>query len=279
MENYQKEIFEWQQSLDTKLRKENSWLALAGLYWLEAGENTFGSKKSNDLIFPDDSLPEVIGSFIVGGEGVKLKITGDPIVSLDGEFIKEAFLQPDVSGSPTKLSIGDLTFILIQREDGFGIRLWDNGRPERETFPGRQWFPIQDEFRISGSYKRYETEHHITFQRNNGEDFEAQVGGIVSFSLDGKDCSLLAFEEAEGDLFILFRDPTNETETYSAGRYLVVSTPKDGKVIVDFNRAYNPPCAFTNFATCPLPPAQNKLVIPITAGEEKAPPISSYATR
>ncbi len=270
MDTYQKELLEWQKTLDTNLRKENSWLALAGLFWLEEGENTFGSGDANDIIFPNDTIPEVIGSFLVQDDNVKLEVTSDTLVEVDGIPLKEASLQPDASGAPTKLKLGALSFLLIQREDGFGIRLWDNSRAEREAFPGREWFPAQEEFRIEGVYQRYADEKMVSFERENGADFKAKVEGAVNFSLEGKDFSLLAFEQPEGDLFIIFRDTTNGSETYGSGRYLSVNTPIDGKVIIDFNRAVNPPCAFTNFATCPLPPSQNNLPVPIIAGEKKS---------
>ncbi|MBT3338245.1 MAG: DUF1684 domain-containing protein [Anaerolineae bacterium] len=271
MDNYRKEITDWQKTLDTNLRKENNWLALAGLFWLEEGINTFGAGATNDVVFPGDSIPEEIGRFIVEDGKVKMEVTADTLVDVDGVPAKEAFLQPDLSGAPTQLKWGALSFILIQREDGFGIRLWDNSRPEREIFPGRQWFPIQEEFCIEGIYERYESEKLVSFQRKNGADFEAQVEGMVSFPLGGEKYSLLAFEDSDGDLFIMFQDATNGTETYGSGRYLSVGAPEDGKAIIDFNRAVNPPCAFTDFATCPLPPIQNTLSLPITAGERKAP--------
>lgn len=270
MDTYQKKIREWQKTLDTNLRKENSWLALAGLFWLEEGENSFGSGDVNDIVFPNDATPEMIGSFLVQDDNVKLDVTGDTLVDVDGVPAKEASLQPDASGAPTKLKLGALSFILIQREDGFGIRLWDNSRAEREAFPGREWFPAQEGFCIEGAYQRYANEKMVSFERENGADFKANVEGAVNFSLEGKDFSLLAFEQPDGDLFIIFRDATNGRETYGSGRYLSVSSPKDGKVIIDFNRAVNPPCAFTNFPTCPLPPSQNNLPISIIAGEKKA---------
>ena len=271
MNNYQKELLDWQKTLDTNLRKENSWLALVGLFWLDEGHNTFGAGDENDIVFPDAGIPEQIGAFIVDGNEVKLEVTADALVDVDGVPAKEASLRPDISGEPTTLKLGALSFILIQREDGFGIRLWDNNSPQRESFPGRQWYPIDEDFRIEGSYQRYTDERVVSFERRNGADFESKVGGEVKFAVGGETYSLLAFEDQEGDeLFIMFRDATNSTETYGSGRYLVVDPPKDGKALIDFNRAYNPPCAFTPYATCPLPPTQNNLPLSIKAGEKKA---------
>jgi uncharacterized protein (DUF1684 family) len=270
MDNFTKEILEWRETLETNLRKENSWLALVGLFWLEEGRNTFGAGAENDITFPDADIPAQIGAFIVDGDEVRLEVTADTLVDVDGVPAKEASLRPDISGSPTQLKLGALTFILIQREDGFGIRLWDNNSPQRESFPGRQWYPIDEAFRIAGRYERFAEERTVSFERRNGADLEAKVGGQVSFDVNGKPHTLLAFAEEEGDdLFIIFRDATNGDETYDSGRYLVVDAPQEGKAIIDFNRAYNPPCAFTPYATCPLPPAQNNLTVEINAGEKK----------
>lgn len=244
---------------------------MAGLFWLNEGKNTFGAGEENDILFPAEAeIPAQIGVFIVEGNEVRLEVTADTPVDVDGVSAKEASLHPDVSGSPTQLKLGALTFILIQREDGFGIRLWNANNPRRESFPGRQWYPIDETFRIAARYERFTDEKMVNFKRRNGADFEAKVEGEIRFSLDGKSYALLAFEEPEGELFIMFRDTTNGAETYGSGRYLVVDAPKEGKATIDFNRAYNPPCAFTDFATCPLPPAQNNLPIAIAAGEKKA---------
>ena len=272
MNDYQKELLKWQKTLDADLRRENGWLALAGLFWLEEGRNTFGASEENDIVFPADAgIPAQIGAFIVDGEDVKLEVTADTPVDVDGVPAKEASLRPDVSGAPTQLKLGALTFILIQREDGIGIRLWDNNSPQRESFYGRQWYPIDENFRIEARYERFAEEKFVSFERENGADFEAKVGGEVRFRFDKREYGLVAFEdEKDGSLFIIFRDATNGTETYGSGRYLVVSAPQEGKAIIDFNSAYNPPCAFTPYATCPLPPAENSLPVAITAGEKKA---------
>lgn len=270
MNNYQNELQTWRETIETNLRKENSWLALAGLFWLSEGRNTFGAGEENDLVFPDSGIPAQIGAFIVDGDDVRLETFGDTLVDVDGVPSKEALLRPDVSGSPTRLKLGSLSFILIQREDGFGIRLWDANNPKRESFPGRRWYPIDERFRIQARYERFAEKKTVSFERENGAAFDASMEGEVRFSLDGREHALIAFEEPDGALFILFRDTTNGSETYGSGRYLVVAAPEDGKAVIDFNRAYNPPCAFTPYATCPLPPAQNNLPTSILAGEKKA---------
>lgn len=268
-DQYENDLADWRKSLDDNLREENSWLALAGLYWLDEGENSFGTNPDNQIVFPEGSGPGTIGSFLVDNDQVTLKVLEGIDVLAGGELTQEVLLKADTSGAPTEITLGNLSFILIQREESLGIRLWDNDRPERENFPGRRWYEIREDFCIPGRYDRYEKKQSLVLQRKNASDIETQAGGDLFFSKDGKEYTLLAFEEEDGELFIIFNDLTNGEDTYSAGRFLVIDPPEDGHVVIDFNRAYSTPCAFTDFATCPLPPAQNKLMLRVEAGEKK----------
>jgi uncharacterized protein (DUF1684 family) len=261
------DIEEWRKAADENLRKKNSWLALAGLYWLDEGENDFGTDPSNSLVFPPRSGSPRMGVFDLKGDQVTLRVEKGIDLSVEGEVISEINLKPDTSGSPTEIKYKDLTFILIEREDGFGIRLWDNQRPERINFSGRVWYPIQNDYLIRGTYEHYEEDLSLILGRKNGSDMEQKAQGQVNFQLNDQDFSLVAFAQEDGSLFILFHDLTNGNDTYPAGRYLLVAPPEDGSVEIDFNRAYNPPCAFTDYATCPLPPEQNRLDVSIPAGE------------
>jgi len=269
MADFIDELVEWRQTLDDNLRAENSWLALAGLFWLEEGNNSFGTHSDNKIVFPDGSGPDRIGSFVLENDQVTLEILAEIDVLVDGKSTREAVLKPDVSGDPTEIVLNNLSFILIKREDFLGIRLWDNDRLQRKIFPGRQWFKFNEDCIYEGNYQRYETERTLTIQQKNLSSREIQSEGLVQFSISGLDYSLTVFEETDGELFIIFHDSSNGDQTYSAGRYLVTDKPQDGIVSIDFNRAFNPPCAFTPYATCPLPPAQNRLDIPILAGERK----------
>ena len=268
MSEYIQEIEEWRLTADENLRKENSWLALAGLHWLNEGENSFGTEISNAIILPPGSGADRLGVFCLNDHKVTLNVEEEVDLEIDGEYIKEKILQPDISGNPTKISFGHLTMILIERDDGLGIRLWDNQRPERVNFSGRVWFPIDKSYLVKGTYTPFDEELDLVMQRKNGVDMQEQAQGQVSFELDGQELALLAFEQEDDSLFTLFLDGTSGKESYPAGRYLLVAPPKSGSVEIDFNRAYNPPCAFTDFATCPLPPAQNRLDVAILAGEK-----------
>jgi uncharacterized protein (DUF1684 family) len=271
MDIYQQELLEWRHSLDENLRKKNSWLALAGLFWLEEGENSFGTDPDNRIVFPAQSGPEQMGTLLVENGQVTLKIAEGVDIRVDGKSASKAILAPDITGLPSEVSLGSLVFTLIQREESLAIRLWDNSRKLRNSFPGREWFPIQDLYRIAGTYQKYAGDQPLILQRKNAAAYETNPAGVVNFVFDGRDCSLVAYEESEGELFTLFHDLSNGKETYSSGRYLVVDPPQEGTVTLDFNRAFNPPCAFTPYATCPLPPSENRLQISLLAGE-KSPP-------
>ena len=269
MDNYHHEIEDWRWQLDANLRTESSWLALAGLYWLEAGENTIGTDPANQIVLPPGSGPGHIGSFLVENGRVRLQVADDlPVLTAD-EIVKQIDLEPDISGDPTRCSLENLVFILIQREESLGIRVWDNNRPQRQSFPGRQWFPIQDVYRIQAEYLQFESKKPLTLKQRNSPDHQELAAGEVLFEIAGRPCSLVVFEQPEGELFLIFHDLTNGSQTYSGGRYLSTPPVQEGIVEIDFNRAYNPPCAFTDHATCTLPPAQNRLEVKIPAGELK----------
>lgn len=268
MDSYVQEIEKWRRAADENLRKEDSWLSLAGLFWLDDGENSFGTDRSNDIVFPPGSGAARMGVLDLVDDQVTLIVEENVDLRVDGEIIKETILKPDISGDPTEIKWEERTFILIEREDGLGIRLWDNQRPERVNFPGRVWFPIDENYVVTGCYEPFEKALDLVMERKNGSDFMDQVQGQIHFQFDGRDHSLLAFEQEDGSLFTLFLDQTSGKSSYPSGRYLLVPPPQEGSLTIDFNRAYNPPCAFTDYATCPLPPKQNRLPVAIQAGEK-----------
>jgi len=268
MDSYHQESEEWRKLMDENLMKEDSWLALAGLFWLDEGENSFGTDSSNSIVLPSVPGGGRIGKFYLKNNQVTLYVEESIDIKVNGKSVKESLLKSDASGSPTEIKLHNLTFMLIEREDGLGIRLWDNSRPKRKTFPGRVWFPIDENYLVQGSYEPYQEDLDLVMKRKNGSDLKDQAQGQLNFQLVGRDHKLIAFKQENGSLFTLFLDQTSGKECYPAGRYLVVDPPQGDSIEIDFNRAYNPPCAFTNFATCPLPPPQNRLDEAILAGEK-----------
>ena len=157
---------------------------------------------------------------------------------------------------------------MIERDGQYALRLWDNNRPERTEFPGRQWYPVDPQYRLEGEFTPAGGETLIRLGRTIGSELETELGGVVRFTWRGRAQSLLALLNESGGLFLLFKDLTSGSETYPAGRYLSTFPPdEDRRVSLDFNRAYSPPCAFTPYATCALPPAENHLPFRVGAGE------------
>lgn len=271
-EDYRKQIETFRQERNDGLKKEDGWLTLVGLFWLKPGENKLGSDPGDAVILPEGKAPALAG--VMTREGDKVHLTVEPGVALtaDGKEIKPGppgiDLQVDASGKPTLLELGSLNFYVIKRSDRLGVRIKDKQSPLRASFKGLDNYPIRPEWRIVARFEPYK-DKKIAIANIVGQVDDNPSPGAVVFDWQGKTYRIDALEGSpEGGLFLVFGDQTNGKETYGAGRFLDTDPPKDGKVVVDFNTAYNPPCAFTSFATCPLPPAQNKLAVAIEAGEK-----------
>ena len=265
---YSSEIANWHNKRVQNLKKETGWLNLAGLYWLKQGENSFGSDRSNDIIFPPNS-PLKIGSIILTDSVARLKVNENIDVTINGNKVKEALLQNDLSGNPTVMSARSYKWFIIKRGNKYGIRLRDLNSPAVKSFPGIETYPVDKSWRIEASYVKFLEPHKMMVPTILGTVEENVANGNLSFTKDGKKYSLVPIVE-DDSYFLIFADETNGEETYGAGRFLYTSLPdSNGKVILDFNKAYNPPCAFTEYATCPLPPKDNYLHLKVTAGEKK----------
>jgi uncharacterized protein (DUF1684 family) len=265
-EQYQEEVAAWRQMLDDSLRRENGWLALAGLFWLEEGENTFGSDPVNTIVVPGDVAAH-LGVFRLAAGTITLHVAPEADVRINEEKVQDALIQPDSSDSPTLVTVGQVAMMVLQREAIYAIRLWDNGRSQRHTFPGRQWYPLQPTYRFTATFTPSETPEVMTMSRSQGADFEDHPVGTINFTFAGKEHNLLAFKGQKDRLFLPFKDATSGQGTYKAGRYLTAVAPQNGTTTLDFNLAYHPPCTFTPYAVCTLPPRQNWLDIAIEAGE------------
>jgi len=250
--NYLDSIRKWQKHRDAGLRSEDSWLTLVGLFWLKPGDNTIGSADSNDFVLPK-SAPAQLG---------KLRLNGDQVTFVSAEGASRALSwseeKPDVVRS------GTVSFYVIKRGNRLGIRAKDNGSEVRKNFTGLKYFPINPQFRFQA--KLISDPKTIPILNVLGETELQQSPGIVEFTYKGQNFHLRPIYEGQ-TLFFLFKDPTNKTQTYQAGRMLNTPLPVNGTVDLDFNKAYNPPCTFTPYATCPLPPSENRLPISIEAGE------------
>ena len=266
-EAYIQSINEWHSAREERLTRENGWLNLAGLYWLEEGENSFGSDKSSKIIFPENS-PGSIGKFILVDSVVTVKIDDTIPVLIDSVETKSAELRSDVSGDPQIMSLKALRWFLIKRGDKYGIRLRDLNSETVKNFEGIERYPVNDEWKISAEFIQFDEPKKINIPTILGTVEEDFSPGVLTFEKDGEEFKLLPTSAGEG-LFVIFADETSGDETYGAGRFLYAEKQdSSGKAILDFNKAYNPPCAFSKYATCPLPPKENYLKLRIDAGEK-----------
>jgi uncharacterized protein (DUF1684 family) len=266
---YRKEIEAWRAKRIEGLKKEDGWLTLVGLYWLKPGENRFGSDPGNPVILPEGKAPAVAGTFTLEGDKVRLSVQPGVALTADDKPVTPGMtVSADAGGKPTILQLGSLTFYVIKRGDRLGVRIKDKTSSQLANFKGIDAFPIRPEWRTVARFEPYQGNKKIPITNILGQVTDEISPGAVVFDWQGKTYRLEALGDESG-LFFVFGDQTNGKETYGAGRFLDTDPPKDGKVVVDFNTAYNPPCAFTAFATCPLPPAQNKLAIRVEAGEKK----------
>ncbi len=264
---YITEIEQWHQKRIERLKRDTGWLNLVGLYWLNEGENTFGSSEKNDIQFPDNSPPK-IGTIILKDSSLTFKSAyGVDVLNND---VKATVLElkDDLTGKRTTLASGSLRWHIIKRGERYGIRLRDLESPLLKEFKDIDIYAINEDWRIEATLIPYDPPKPILIPNILGTTEEDKSPGILSFTKDGKSYKLDAIESRNG-YFIIFADETSGKETYGAGRFLYTDKPdSNNKVILDFNIAYNPPCVFTKYATCPLPPKQNYLHLKITAGEK-----------
>jgi hypothetical protein len=265
---YRDEVDEWHREREERLRADGGWLSVAGLYWLKEGENSFGTATDNAVILPPGTAPAHVGSFRLADGAVS--VTADPAagVTHDGEPVTEMELATDAEGEPTELVLGSLTFFPIQRVEQIGIRLRDDERTERREFTGIERFPVDPAWRIAARFDPYREPKAIKIPNILGTEFDDFAPGVLRFEVAGQVVTLEPTGDPAEGFFVVFGDTTNGKETYGGGRFLTVEPPEDGVAILDFNRAYDPPCVFTPYATCPLPPRQNKLPVAIEAGEK-----------
>lgn len=267
-EQYEQSIDKWRQEMDTNLRRENGWLALAGLFWLRNGTNVIGSARSSDIILPQRA-PRRLGTFEFDGNNVTLTVEDDTVVEVNGVPTAGIVLDADQEDVPSFITFNDIRMVVVRRSKGVGIRVWDNTRQERRTFPRRQWYPVKEAFRIPAAYTRYEQMKIVKMPDILGAVQDEEIHGYVTFEFNGQKHDLIATELPDHRLFIQFMDQTNGNLTYPSGRYYYTDAYEEGKpFFLDFNKAYNLPCAFTDYATCTFPPPENHLNVAVEAGEK-----------
>ena len=262
---YQAEILKFQQDREAALRTDNGWLTIAGLWFLTQPETTFGSDPLNDIVLPE-AVPARAGTFILRGGSVAVKAAAGVTFQLDGKTITSANLKPDGQGPPDRIARGDLQLWVHSSGNRLGIRMRDRNSPLRKQFAGTRWFPVSAAYRAEAVYTPYDKPKTIDVPNILGDIDRLTIPGSVSFTLNGEKLKLEPVAEA-GRFWFIFRDLTSQKETYPAARFLYTPAPVDRAMILDFNKAENPPCAYNPYTTCPLPTEQNRLRIRIEAGE------------
>jgi uncharacterized protein (DUF1684 family) len=258
---------QWQERRMERLSSPGGWLNLAGLYWLAEGENTLGSDSSNHIVFPA-AAPGRIGRFILSDSTITFIPEPGVEVMHGNSLAGEMKIRADRPGPATVLEAGSLAWFVIERSGRYGIRLRDYDHPAPAAFGGIESFPPSLEWRIRARFEPYEEAREILVPTEIGTMEQYVCPGTLHFNIGGVEQTLLPLNSGKR-LFILFADETSGIETYGGGRFMYTDAAnRKGWVILDFNRAYNPPCAFTPYATCPLPPRENFLSVRIEAGEK-----------
>ena len=266
---YAAEIETWRARRVARLTAPDGWLSVVGLFWLEDGDNSVGSEPGSRVALPARAPARVGTIRVTSGEATFMPAEGAS-VSIDGKPAATATpLKSDANGGPTTVSAGGLTFYPISRQGRLAIRVKDPESEARRAFRGLTSFPIDPSWRIDARVEQSGAPHPIAVPNVLGKETSEPSPGTLVFERGGQTYRLTpVLEEGETDWFVIFGDATNGHETYGAGRFLYVAPAKDGRTVIDFNKAYNPPCVFTDYATCPLPPKENKLAVRIEAGEK-----------
>jgi len=268
--DYAKEIEKWRQEREANLKKETGWLTVAGLFWLKEGTNTVGAGEQFDVRLTDNFKNGKFGEIAFKEGRAVLKLAKGIEAQNNGErFTGGVELVSDEKGKPTEIRTGTQTFFLIKREERFGIRLKDNNSEARRNFKGLHWFPVDESYKLKARLETSPEARELNVPNVLGGFFKMKSPGTLKFTLKGKECSIQPVEEEDGTLFLIFADGSNKNETYKAGRFLYAEKAVNGETTLDFNKAENPPCAFTAYATCPLPPPGNSLEVDVDAGEKR----------
>jgi uncharacterized protein len=268
--DYGKEIEKWRKERETNLTTETGWLTVAGLFWLKDGTNTVGAGEKFDVRLTENFKPAAFGEIQFKDGRAMLNVANGVEAQADGKTISAPVeLVSDEKGKPTEIRTGTQTFYLIKREERFGIRLKDSNSETRRNFKGLHWFPVDESYKVKARLEESPGENELKVPNVLGGFFKMKSPGMLKFTLKGKECSLRPVTEDDGTLFLIFADESNKNETYKAGRFLYAEKAVNGETTLDFNKAENPPCAFTAYATCPLPPPGNSLQVNVEAGEKR----------
>jgi uncharacterized protein len=262
-------LAKWRQDRETELKSDNSWLTVAGLFFLNDGKNSFGSGPLNDIVLPEGAPAE---GGVLEFDGKKVTLRASRPLAVNGTPVTTAELRPAADGKPADtVAMGSMSFFVHKSGDRLAIRLRDQNSTIRREFTGLRWFAPNEAYKVTGKFEEYATPKPVRVPNILGDLEPYTAPGLVTFTLNGQPLKLEVYDAGSGEnrrFFIVFRDLTSGKETYPSARFLYAERPNArGEVVLDFNKAYNPPCAFNPFTTCPLPSEQNRLRVRIEAGE------------
>lgn len=268
---YRASIERWRHERLQSLEADDGWLTVPGLFWLKPGLNRAGADASCPVRLPRG--PAHIGDFLFQNGKTTFQADSAVPVKVHGARVRSAVLRADnEKGGPDEITVSDFTLFVIHRGDRYGVRLRDEKSEYRRNFTGLHWYPVNPEYRVMARFVPYDAPHTIAVPNILGQTAQTPTPGYAVFKLHGRELRLDPVVE-ENQLFFIFRDQTSGKQTYGSGRFVYADLPKQGgketTIVLDFNKAYSPPCAFTPYATCPLPPKQNRLPVAIEAGELK----------
>ena len=261
-DDYVSNIEAWRLEREHNLKADDGWLTVAGLFFLREGDNTFGSSPLNDIVLPEG--PAEAGVFELQNQKVTLQAAVRKTLTVDGAQVTSTTLYP--SEERVNITIGDLTLFVHHSGSRLAIRMRNTNSAIRQAFTGLQWYPVKETYRVPARFIPHDKPITVTVQNILGDIETLTSYGSVKLTLNGESLEMLPVD-SDGQLWFIFRDLTSGTETYGAARFLYADAPENGWTTVDFNKAYNPPCAFNPHTTCPLPPIQNRLQLRIEAGE------------
>jgi uncharacterized protein (DUF1684 family) len=261
----------WREAYEQNLRSDWGWLTVTGLIWIGEGVHRFGSAEDSEIpLAPGSSeagseVAPLAGTITVEDGNVSLQVL-EGSLTVDGQPVAGGPVSFDSHGRTERMVLGHQSIIIVRRGERVGVRTFDNDSAQRAGFTGSRWFPIDDSLRVAATYEEFPAPRNLQVTNVIGDVSEFTAEGHYTFMLDGEPQHLISTGSGNR-LFFVFRDATSGSETYGASRFLTADLPVAGRTILDFNRAYNPPCAFTPHATCPLPVSENVLQVPVRAGE------------
>lgn len=269
----ERDVQQWREQRLAALRADHGWLTLAALAWLDPGEHRLGAADDADIVFPAGA-PASVGTLVVQDGQVRLRVAEGVDARIAGAPVTDVVLRSDADPTQPadRVQLGPrFTFLIISRGDRLALRLYDLESPARRDFTQIPGFPASSAWQVQARFEPYDPPRQIEHPTVLGTDQPAEVPGVAIFNIDDHEYRLTPILEKgpHGDeLLFVFRDLTSGVETYQGGRFLVAPMPTDGRLVLDFNRAHNPPCAFTPYATCPVPRPENRLALRVTAGEQ-----------